>query len=216
MVLYQNTDTPAILSWKEVTSSFCSGSDRFKHRLIHVVAECCGWDFISRYTEKHPSLWIELLNNLEHGFTTVTEKSHLVCELTSAFGGEFVEKSSSDVEAMSLREAFQKTSEHDGVVKKSGVSVSKNGKLVITKERLRNICEPIFQELRKAWIELYMHGHKINTEPEVVYLVGGLAANELVKERMRAIVGDVRMVIPEQPEVCAIKGAVVIGKKFIK
>ena len=95
---------------------------------------------------------------------------------------------------------------------KKGVRLKKNGHLVISTniltEMIAKVAHQIGEHIIKLLQEVELKGL------DAILLVGGFVNSPIIVEEMRNLVGEkIRLIVPENSELCVVKGAVLFGWK---
>jgi len=95
---------------------------------------------------------------------------------------------------------------------KEGIKWKKNGHLVVSTKVIAEIIATVASQIKE-------HVTKMLKEVEfdgldAILLVGGFANSPIILEEMENLVGEkIRLIVPENSELCVVKGAVMFGWK---
>lgn len=171
----------------------CSGFERVRHRFIHCISECCEWCFVEKFSHSYPSSWLDVINMFEQS-QHFSRNTGLRCKLSSTFSSK-----------EALKDAFAKAKDE----KQSGLSLSAFGALCITKERLNVIYKPVLDEISEVLVKLLSQSEA--SDSKVVFLMGGMAGCCILRDVIYSNIEGRTLIVPEEPHLCAMKGAVMIG-----
>lgn len=175
------------------------GGTRVDEAFRQLIIKLVGNDIMTRFSSDYKADYVDMLREFESKKRNIGDNS---------FGKITVRIPSS------LKELFEETS---GELMHDTISQTRfSGKMQWKGDRLRieaNIMKDLFKEARDSIIE---HIDELLrkcdiTDINTILMVGGFSESPLLQSYMRCSFPDKRLVIPEEPGLAVLKGAVLFG-----
>ena len=178
---------------------------KIKYDLLHydMVYLPTGPKFVEYCLQTDPSVWLELLVDFEQKKRNVSSQFDKHLDLDVKLG--FSECFSTYHNGQSLKDYLQH-------IDSDKVSFIRSGKLRILPEAIKDdIFLPVISNIINHLKKLFQHPNM--NQVEIIFMVGGFGQCKALQEEVRNLfIGEeVRVLIPEEPSLCILKGAVKFG-----
>ena len=143
--------------------------------------------------EESPVAWLELMNSFEQSKKGASPGSRAPynLQLSSSFGESF--------------EAFHKTTIAEHLKDNQHFTVTKDWKLRLSATLMKTFYDNVITEIEKKIMDMV---HILTCKPSRIFLVGGFSDSEYMHNTVRKLFPEVKIIKPENSDVCALKGSI--------
>ena len=173
------------------------GGKDFNRLFTRFLGIIFGDNFIAELQRVHPSEWYSFINMFDLAKRDITTGMQL--QVNYAFENFHREFTG----GKTIKDAIHQKSKETG----PSVSLTKSGGLKFRHGTLIMLFDSVLRDIEnkvKNVVEKY-------PKAETVYVVGGLSDCAWVKERIQSGAKGRKVIIPEEPNLCVLKGAVLKG-----
>lgn len=179
-------------SWTALDHSSVRGGYQVNINFINFLKARLGERFVVDIQRQLPVVWHHFIRSFDESKRNVTIKSksaNIKIRLDHAFASFY-----SDVTGKSLKD----------VVNSDPFMSMSSGSLVIPHSTLPFLFNEVLQDIEQSVQSVLNRHHHV----KCVFLVGGFAECRSVSECIAAVVQNKQLIIPEDPNMCVVKGAV--------
>lgn len=175
------------------------GAIKVNQQFESLLEELFGEQNVGRYRHEHPSDWLNLKNDFEakkHGHRILDSELMTNIRLPRSF--------------VSLASKNQTRAMHK--YESSNVTLKNGEYLALSSRMMKKLFEPTV-ELIKDHLKNLLQQPKLS-KVKIMLLVGGFADSALLQQGIKsAFSGRIKVLVPNNPSIAVVQGAVLFGKK---
>jgi ribulose kinase len=174
------------------------GGDQVNKRFLDFIIKLFGGDVIEAVKQKHQSDWVEISNNFAltmKANKAFKDEEKVVIRFPITFGQEY---------QTLMETSFQERIKDLGF---EGQVENKRDKLILTCDIFKTFFEFSLSGITKFIESVLKHGYNTDT----IIFVGGLAESPYLIGMLRKHFCDYKVLVPEDPSLAVLHGAVMFG-----